>query len=66
LPSPIVGVISLVVLTLWQGPEILETWIHPASGMMTFALSLPLIFWLGGQARPAAPVVQTPVIEARP
>ena len=64
--SNLLRVVLLVVLTVWQGPEILESWIHPASGMMTFALSLPLIFWLGGQTRSAAPVVRTPVIEARP
>ena len=32
--------------------EILETFIHPLSGMATFALALPVIFWLGGSQRP--------------
>jgi exosortase len=41
-------VILLVVLVVWQGPEVLETFIHPLSGLMTFALALPVIFWLGG------------------
>ena len=41
----------LVVLVVWQGSGILETFIHPASGLMTFALALPVIFWLGGDAR---------------
>ena len=38
----------LVLMVVWTGPDILETWVHPASGMMTFVLSLPVIFWLGG------------------
>jgi len=31
--------------------EVLETFLHPLSGMMTFALALPVIFWLGGDPR---------------
>jgi len=27
---------------------VLDTFIHPLSGMLTFALALPVIFWLGG------------------
>jgi exosortase len=46
--SNILRVTILAVLTLWQGQQILDTFIHPLSGMMTFALSLPIIFWLGG------------------
>jgi len=38
----------LVLLVVWNGEQILETFIHPASGLMTFALALPVIFWLGG------------------
>ena len=41
-------VLLLVVLVEWQGEWILDTFIHPLSGMMTFALALPIIFWLGG------------------
>lgn len=48
--SNMLRVIILVVLVVWRGPEVLETIIHPLSGMMTFALSLPLIFWLGGSS----------------
>jgi exosortase/archaeosortase family protein len=44
-------VIGLVVLIKWQGGEILETFVHPLSGMLTFAISLPVIFWLGGDHR---------------
>jgi exosortase len=49
-------VVILVLLVVWRGDQILETFIHPASGMMTFALALPVIFWLGGDKRqhPAA------------
>jgi exosortase len=43
-------VIGLVVLVEWRGDGVLETFIHPLSGMMTFALALPVIFWLGGDS----------------
>ena len=43
----IVRVVLLAVLVRTQGFEILETWIHPATGMLTFALALPAILWLG-------------------
>jgi len=52
----ILRVISLVLLVLWQGADVLETFLHPLSGMMTFALALPVIFWLGGP--PRQPFVQ--------
>lgn len=45
-------VIALVLLVAWKGTEILDTMIHPLSGMATFALALPIIFWLGGPASP--------------
>lgn len=51
--SNILRVVFLVMLTAYQGPEILETSIHPLSGMATFAMSLPIIMWLGGN--PPAP-----------
>jgi exosortase len=57
--SNIVRVALLVTLVAWQGGDILDTFVHPASGMMTFALSLPLIFWLGGQQRGVAPPAAT-------
>jgi exosortase len=44
----ILRVITLVLLVVWQGADVLDTFVHPLSGMMTFALALPLIFWLGG------------------
>jgi exosortase len=52
--SNIVRVVLLVVLVVWQGGEILDTFVHPLSGIMTFAMSLPLIFWLGGEQRGVA------------
>ena len=53
--SNILRVIMLVMLVAWRGGDILDTFVHPLSGIMTFALSLPLIFWLGGEQR-AVPV----------
>jgi exosortase len=42
-----VRVVLLVVLVEWRGLDVLETWLHVASGLLTFALALPVIFWLG-------------------
>jgi exosortase len=50
--SNILRVVVLVVLLKTRGPDILHTFVHPLSGMMTFALALPVIFWLGGSSRP--------------
>jgi len=58
--SNILRVTLLVVLVAWQGGEILDTFVHSLSGMMTFALSLPIIFWLGGDQRAAAAPTTTP------
>lgn len=46
-------VVALVLLVVWQGEAILDTIIHPLSGMATFALALPIIFWLGGDPKGA-------------
>jgi exosortase len=43
----IVRVTSLVLLVHWRGEGVLGTFLHPLSGMMTFALALPLLFWIG-------------------
>jgi exosortase len=43
----VLRVILLIVIVHWTGVDVLSTWVHPASGMLTFALSLPIIFWLG-------------------
>jgi len=47
----VVRIVMLVVLVVWQGQQVLDTFIHPLSGMMTFVLALPVIFWLGGDPR---------------
>jgi exosortase len=49
----IVRVFLLVAIVNQTNTDVLSTWIHPASGMLTFALSLPVIFWLGAPPRPA-------------
>ena len=46
--SNVLRIVLLASLVNWTGLDVLETWMHPASGMLTFAVSLPLIFWLGG------------------
>lgn len=43
----VVRVTMLIAVVDWRNVDVLSTWIHPASGMMTFALALPVIFWLG-------------------
>lgn len=59
--SNVLRIILLVVMVVWRGPDVLETFIHPLSGMMTFALSLPIIFWLGGnEQRETQPAPATP------
>lgn len=40
-------VILLTLLVHWFGIEILNTSLHTISGLFTFVLALPLIFWLG-------------------
>lgn len=47
----ILRVMLLVGLAVWQGFEILDTFIHPLSGLLTFALALPAVFWLGATPR---------------
>jgi exosortase len=48
----VVRVTLLVLLVYWQGTDILATSLHEISGIVTFMVALPLIFWLGGPARP--------------
>jgi len=49
----VLRIVLLTILVVWKGPWILDTSLHPLSGMMTFAIALPIIFWLGSDARPA-------------
>ncbi len=48
----VVRVALLVVLVYWQGTDVLATALHEMSGIVTFLVALPVIFWLGGPARP--------------
>jgi exosortase len=43
----IVRVVLLVLVVRFSGMDVLSTWVHPASGMLTFALALPAILWIG-------------------
>jgi exosortase len=43
----ILRVVLLVLLVYWQGTDVLATSMHTISGLFTFALALPIIFWLG-------------------
>ena len=43
----IVRVVLLSWLVHFQGTEVLSTWMHVGSGMLTFALALPVLFWIG-------------------
>ncbi len=49
----VVRVALLSVLVNWQGGAVLGSWLHPGSGILSFLLALPIIFWLGGPSRPA-------------
>lgn len=46
--SNVARVVLLVVLVAAYGPAILDTMLHPLSGLLTFVLSLPLIVYLSG------------------
>jgi hypothetical protein len=52
----------LVVIVSATGVVVLNTWIHPASGMLTFAMALPIIFWLGQSRQTARVSEQLPVV----
>jgi exosortase len=43
----IIRIVLLVLAVRMMGIDILDTWLHPASGMLTFAIALPAILWLG-------------------
>ena len=47
----IVRVTLLCLLVNWQGGAVLGSWLHPGSGVLSFLLALPIIFWLGGSSR---------------
>jgi len=58
----VLRVTLLVIVVARTGVDVLETWIHPATGIMTFALALPAIMWLGrnGPGESAAPNATAP------
>lgn len=43
----IVRVLLLALLVQWFGLDVLKTSAHEISGLLTFAVALPIIFWLG-------------------
>jgi exosortase len=43
----VLRIVLLVLAVRFLGMGSLETWIHPGSGMLTFAIALPTIMWLG-------------------
>jgi len=43
----ILRVMLLALLVYWFGIDVLHTSLHQISGLLTFAISLPIIFWLG-------------------
>jgi exosortase len=55
----ILRVALLVLLVKWYGNGILDTWMHEGSGILTFLLALPIIFWLGSPP-PAPKAPKTP------
>ena len=58
----ILRVSLLTLLVRYQGTDVLATSLHELSGILTFVLALPVIFWIGNgssSARPAAPTQAT-------
>jgi exosortase len=51
----VLRMVLLLHLVVWQGPWVLDTFIHPLSGMLTFAIALPLLLWIGGDRPSPAP-----------
>lgn len=59
----ILRVSILVLLVRYYGTGVLETWMHEASGILTFVLALPVIFWIGSpppERPPSRPVASEP------
>ena len=48
----IIRVILLAMTVQWFGIDVLDTAWHEISGMLTFVIALPIIFWLGAEPRP--------------
>jgi exosortase len=60
--SNVLRMVILLQLVVWRGPGILDTFIHPLSGMLTFAVALPLLLWVTGGSN--TPPVTAPVAAA--
>ncbi len=58
-PVAVAANIVRVVLLAWlvhsRGTEVLNSWMHTGSGMLTFALALPVLFWVGSPPQQRAP-----------
>jgi exosortase len=48
-------VLALALMVAWGQSWLLGTFVHPLSGMLTFAVALPVLFWLGAPAKRVAP-----------
>jgi exosortase len=46
--SNVARLVLLVLLVRWEGIGVLETMLHPLSGVFTFLLTLPVLVWIGG------------------
>lgn len=51
----IIRIFLLCVMVSWFGIDILKTSLHEISGMLTFAISIPLIILIGRHSAPAEP-----------
>lgn len=47
--SNVTRMVLLLLLVVWQGPWVLDTVLHPLSGMLTFALVLPVLMRVGAE-----------------
>jgi exosortase/archaeosortase family protein len=54
----IMRVLLLTLLVNWFGLDVLATSAHEISGLLTFVIALPIIFYLGQN-----PVIKAPVCE---
>ena len=59
--SNIVRMVLLFALVLWQGPGVLDTFLHPMTGMLTFAIALPLLLWIGSDTPAKKPSDASPL-----
>ncbi len=54
----IVRVLMLTLLVQWNGLDVLNTSAHEISGLLTFVVALPVIFWMGRDTETAKEVSQ--------